>query len=201
MVWWAKETELEMANSGSLNKENQSCVVAHSKYEIECDSVARERYERKLKLFNGGFLVPNPYGIKESEWSLDMTKWPPIEYGDLYNHFINTPGIYTKEALKAFKSLEGYDYFVSGHVQEVFLYEISPDSPVALLKGRVKPSQGLNDDPHKPTQNDDPHKPWILVDRHSGYIIAAHCTCKAGQVIYSYYECIEKLVMSANKRY
>ena len=67
-----------------MNKENQSCVVAHSKYMIELDSVARDRYERKLKLFNGAFLVPDPYGIKESEWSLDMTKWPPIEYGDLY---------------------------------------------------------------------------------------------------------------------
>ena len=166
-----KRQKINMAYIGSSKKENQSCVVAHSKYAVELDFESRERYQRKLKLFDGGFLVPDPYGIKESEWSLDMTKWPPIEYGDLYNYFINTPGIYTKDALKAYKSLEGYDYFVSGHVQEVFIFEISPDSPVAVLKARVKPSQRLNDDPHEP---------WICVDRYSGYIIAAHCTCKAG---------------------
>ena len=155
----------------SEDKENKSCVGTFSKYVLELDSVSRERYESKLTLFNGGFKIPDPYSITESEWSLDMTKWPPVEYADLYNYFINTPGIYTKEALKAYKSLEGYDYFVSGHVHEVFMTEINRDSPVTLLKAWVKPSQRLNDEPHYA---------WICVERLSGYIIAAHCTCKAG---------------------
>ena len=89
-------------------------------------------------------------GAKRPGFSLDMTKWPPIEYADLFNYFINTPGIYTKEALKAYKSLDGYDYFISGHVHEVFHSDVSPDSPVCLLKARVLPSQRLNDEPHDP---------------------------------------------------
>ena len=163
--------ENNMADKENENEKRAENVASTSKYAMGLDSVARERYERKLELFSGGFKVPDPFAMKESEWSLDMTKWPPVEYADLFNYFINTPGIYTKESLKAYKSLDGYDYFVSGHVHEVFISEISPDSPVTLLKARVKPSQRLNDEPHDV---------WICVNKLSGYIIAAHCTCKAG---------------------
>ena len=160
-----------MADYENKGKENENCVDSVSDYALGLDTVSRERYDRKLELFDGRFKVPDPYVLKDNEWSLDMTKWPPIEYADLFNYFINTPGIYTKEALKAYKSLDGYDYFISRHDHEVFHSDVSPDSPVCLLKARVLPSQRLNDEPHDP---------WICVDRLPGYIIAAHCTCKAG---------------------
>ena len=160
-----------MADYENKENESESCVDFVSDYALGLDSVSRERYDRKLELFDGRFKVPDPYALKDNEWSLDMTKWPPVEYADLFNYFINTPGIYTKEALKAYKSLDGYDYFISGHVYEVYYSDVSPASPACLFKARVKPSQRLNDEPHDP---------WICVDRLSGYITAAHCTCKAG---------------------
>ncbi|WAR27539.1 hypothetical protein MAR_013243, partial [Mya arenaria] len=57
---------------------------------------------------------------------------------------------WTQESLKAYKSLDGNNFIHSGHVQEVFYYEISPDSSACLLKTKVTPSQRLRDKLHEP---------------------------------------------------
>ena len=68
-----------------------------------------------------------------------------------------------------FKSLDAYNYFVSGWVQTV--YHMATDSSNnVLLKADVRPSQRLNDPPHQP---------WVTC-RKDGGIIAAHCNCLAG---------------------
>ena len=35
---------------------------------------------------------------------------PPVDYPSIYTYFIETPGGYTRERLKAFKSLEAYKF-------------------------------------------------------------------------------------------
>ena len=46
--------------------------------------------------------------------------WPELEFGDIYN-LIETKGVYTKEKLKAYKSLEAYNYYHNGYVQTACL--------------------------------------------------------------------------------
>ena len=41
-------------------------------------------------------------------WMEDITKWPSIEFGDLYTYLIESKGPYTKESLKAYESIEAY---------------------------------------------------------------------------------------------
>ena len=77
-------------------------------------SVEKERYIRKLKCLNCGPGVDkyeDPYKIKEEFWIDDVSKWPPVEFPALYMYFIESPGGNTREKLKAYKSLEAYNYY------------------------------------------------------------------------------------------
>ena len=88
-----------------------------SNYLNALDYVVQKRYLTKLKI-DGCTL--DPYAIEESLWSEDMSNWPDLQFGDIYRYFINTEGCYTKEKLKAYKSLEAYNYFYNGYVRTVY---------------------------------------------------------------------------------
>lgn len=117
-----------------------------------------------------GLTITDPY-VNSSTWEDNITKWPSVEHGNIHNYLINTPGIYTKEAMLAYKSLDGYNFFVSGHVQTCLYNEVSSDSPVCVMKAKVTPSQRIREKSHEP---------WVIIHKTNGYVVAAHCTCKAG---------------------
>ena len=67
----------------------------------------KERYIRKLQCLHGGLGVPRdkllcPYNIQ----------WAPVEFGHLYVYFVETPGEYTHEAMKAYN----YYYRLMFHI-------------------------------------------------------------------------------------
>ena len=124
---------------------------------------ARERYEKKLKLVG---LQECPYALADAAWEDDVTKWPGVEFPDIVMYLIGTPGEYTREKLKAYKSLDAYNYFTSGWVGTC---EINKE--FSVLKNIVKPSQHLSNPLHCP---------WVAVKRKDGSICTSHCTCMAG---------------------
>ena len=80
---------------------------------------AQERYIYKLQCLHGGPGVPLdnlvcPYDIPDKQWIGSIGKWPPVEFGHLYVYFVETPGGYTLEAMKAYKSLEAYNCYITG---------------------------------------------------------------------------------------
>jgi len=79
-------------------------------------------------------------------------------------------GTYTHEHLAAYKSLEGYEFFSSGHVQLVYYRDISELQDVCYLKGKVVPSQRVTKKPYEA---------WICLET-NGKVRCAHCTCMAG---------------------
>ena len=109
-----------------------------SQYFYSLDYTARKRYLEKLKV--DGETLPDPYGITEDLWLDDVTKWPSVEFGDLYTYLIDTKGPFTKEKLKAYKSLEAYSYFHDGYVRTVYYYG-SSSSRFVILRAEVNPSQ------------------------------------------------------------
>ena len=141
-------------------------AASRSSYSDSLDYESRKRYFDKLKTDYEVLL--DPYSVSDDQWVDDVRKWPSVEFGDLYSYLIETKGPYTKESLKAYKSLEAYNYFHSGYVHTVLFYESSPASQYAVLKARVKRSV------------DKPHDAWVIVDKGNGSVRSGHCTCMAG---------------------
>ncbi|KAL5505850.1 hypothetical protein EMCRGX_G007377 [Ephydatia muelleri] len=67
-----------------------------------------------------------------------------MEFGDLFSEH---RGTYTKESLKAYKSLEAYNYFFNGYVRTIYYYDVGSTSDCerstqfCILKALVNPSQ------------------------------------------------------------
>ena len=69
------------------------------RYKLKVESFSKEEFSNAV----------DPYEM--DGWIDDLSLWPPIDFGSIYSYLIDTPGEYTKESLKAYKSLEAYNYY------------------------------------------------------------------------------------------
>ena len=148
-------------------------IKSWSKYYQESSAELKTCYEEKMRLLG---CREDPYSRFESKGktsdsnSLDWIRWPEVTYPDIYNYLILTPGI-THEQLKAFKSMEGYNFYISGKVSSINVTELpSTSNKNYLFTALVKHSQALS----APSL-----RVWIGV-KQCGEVICAHCTCMAG---------------------
>ena len=102
------------------------------------DSLSKEDkkgYLIKLTLSIGEQL-PDPF-ILHSDWSDDVSLLPDITYPDIYHYLIEYPSQFSRESLKAYKSLESYNFFISGHVQNVYYHKVEKKSKLCFIKMEV----------------------------------------------------------------
>ena len=92
--------------------------------------------------------------------------WPEV---DIFNYLISTTSPYTREQLKAYKSMDGYNFFIQGWVGKA---EVLVEYEVVILKATVRHSQSVS----SPLLH-----PWIAAEK-CDTVICAHCTCMAGIV-------------------
>lgn len=157
-----------MAEGG--NERSSDCS---SYYYLTLDKVAQDRYKEKLAMLGN---IQDPYftmNSPESPEGMSWQNWPNVSYPDIYNYFVETPSIYTKQELKAYKSLDGYKYFVDGWVSDVLVLPLVSScrtDDVFLSSCKVKHSQRLSIGPVQP---------WVAVEK-EGLVICAHCNCMAG---------------------
>ena len=59
----------------------------------------------------------DPYCFSDRHWIDDIRQWLAVDFPAIYTHVIDTPGGYTREKLKAFKSLEAHNYFTMCNAQ------------------------------------------------------------------------------------
>ena len=96
----------------------------------------KKGYLAKLTLSTGEQL-PDPF-ILLSNWSDDVSLLPDITYPDIYHYLIEYRSLFNKESLKAYKSVESYSFFVSGHVQNVYYHEVEKKCKFCFIKTEVR---------------------------------------------------------------
>ena len=105
-------------------------------YILSLDNTSRARYLEKIKVINNKC----PYTIEKSIFKSikkecdSVSSWPELTYPDFVNYLIHTTSAFTLNELKAYKSLESYNYFISGFVMDI-LYLIENDH--SLFMGSV----------------------------------------------------------------
>ena len=70
-------------------KQLKYCVKMSYDYYDKLSGVDKARYDRKLQLID---LSECPYRLPAGCWEDDPTKWPEVEWGDIYTYLIESPG-------------------------------------------------------------------------------------------------------------
>ena len=141
-----------------------------SKYFQELSEEAKSRYEEKLGILGD---IEDPY--VGGSWlvrgsSVEWHDWPTVEYPDIYNYLIATPSAYTRDQLKAYKSLDAYNFVKNGWVAKLQVVVLPNRAHSYFVHARVRHSQKVSATPLHP---------WIGVEK-NGTIICGHCDCMAG---------------------
>ena len=73
------------------------------------------QYADKLKILHdklNNIVDLDPFQMPDEDWIDNISWWPPVEFGQIYTYHIDTPGQFTREKMKAFKSLEAFNYYI-----------------------------------------------------------------------------------------
>ena len=86
-----------------------------TEYVKHLDEPARSRYREKIAAHIGY----DPYELKKSDFSRDLADLPSVEAMDITNFLVLQTSYYTANQMKAYKSLEAFNYFVCGWVNDL----------------------------------------------------------------------------------
>jgi len=95
-------------------------VFEYSQYFSELKDEEKKRYEDKMKIVG---CVKDPYCYLESKNDIAGTvkwiDWPEVMYLDVYNYLVLTVSLYTREQMRAYKSLDGFNFVVNGWLNSI----------------------------------------------------------------------------------
>ena len=146
----------------AANISSNDCLT-FSEYYSSLTGPAKARYRQKANLCG-----LDPYILKTSDCSDNLTDFPSVEYPDIVNYLVLQTSWATGQQMKAYKSLDAYNFFVSGWVNTILTKNVI-DLRV-VVTGRINHSQ---------RSRATPLKTWFLSER-SGEVIVGHCDCMAG---------------------
>ena len=156
----SSDNQEKKSQTSEISKGN--CSIVLSEYAKNLQGHVYFRYLQKI-----GVIGVDPACLTGEK--LDPECLPLIESTDVLTFLVLETSYYTMEQFKAYKSLESYNYMVSGFITSVQGKSIGNNFVVV---GKVRHSQRMNDDPIPI---------WIIANR-EGTVLSAHClVCKAGQ--------------------
>jgi len=86
-------------------------VLETSEYYNTLRGPAKERYEKKIEEI--GF---DPYALRKSEFSEDLTYLPTVDYPDIVNYLVYRTSWATGDQFSNWKAMDSYNFFASGWV-------------------------------------------------------------------------------------
>ena len=128
-------------------------------------------YKQKLNIGEEGG-IPDLFHL-DSEWLSEaegIQYWSMTLYPDIFAFLQFHPSELANRDLSDYKTSKAYSYYSQGWLLPLKLNSISGESKHCILKGACRPSQRINDVPHKL---------WVCIAKQSGKIMNAHCTCMA----------------------
>lgn len=140
-----------------------------SEYYASLPADIKKTYYTKITSISGKDEEFDPF-TNNGKWIDDVTKWPEVEFGQIYCYLIDSPGEFTRETLQAYKSLDAYKYFHSGWVHTCYYHELDGGKK-CIIKAKINRSQALSEKPHEA---------WVCLSKKQASVVAAHCTCMAG---------------------
>ena len=138
---------------------------------LEMEKQLSADYAEKLQI--DGTILPDPFALEDGWLDEDsgMKYYPPTTYPDICNYLQFFPAELASKDLNDYKTSKAYSYFKDGWLETLEYNEVDQYSKYCLLKTRCRPSQRMNDAPHKL---------WICVNKKDGKILRSYCTCMAG---------------------
>ena len=112
-----------------------------SEYYVGVTGSAKGRYREKV--FTCGF---DPYVLKKSECSEDLADYQSVEYPVIVNYLVLQTSWITGQQMKAYKSMDAHNFFVSGWVNTIFTKPAAGTDKV-VVTARVNHSQRARDTP------------------------------------------------------
>ena len=92
-------------------------------------------------------------------------------YADVFNFLSCHPSELGSSDVSDYKTSKAYSCFNRGWLGPLPFHNISQDCLYCFLKANCRPSERLNDPPHKL---------WICVSKKDAVIKASYCSCMAG---------------------
>ncbi|KAL3861378.1 hypothetical protein ACJMK2_007414 [Sinanodonta woodiana] len=120
--------------------EKSKILPSKPRYVDTLAPIRKARYIDKIRLIDN----KDPYEIAKAEWSTDVNKCSDIQYPDIVNYLVNTQSAHTLSDMKAYKSLESYNYFVSEWVKEMSNLTINSKYLVSGKKVVGKPAEEID---------------------------------------------------------
>lgn len=105
--------------------------ITRSIYYDSLSEDAKLRYNEKIHKCGG----IDPYTLKASDLSENRKDFPEMTLLDIGNHMIHSVSPFTKNAFKAYKSMEAYSFFESGFVTNIGSRKTND---LAIIKGNVR---------------------------------------------------------------
>ena len=134
---------------------------------LEMEKQLSAEYAEKFQI--DGTIIPDPFALEDGWLDEDsgMKYYPPTTYPDICNYLQFFPAELASKDLNDYKTSKAYSYFKDGWLETLEYNEVDQYSKYCFLKTRCRPSQRMNDAPHKL---------WICVNKKDGKILRSYCT-------------------------